>query len=294
MLPNFLIVGASKSGTTALYYYLKQHPEISFPNLKEPKYFSSINEKFPHKGIGDTSVDKYVVKSFNEYCTLFDNIENIRVGEASPDTIYYHEKTSERIKETLGDIPIVIILREPVKRAFSAYMYLKRDSREKLSFIDGLKEEEKRLSDNWDFIWGYKRCGLYHDQVKTFMDKFTNVKIVLQEELKNQTTTILEDIYSFLNVDVTFKTDVSINYNESGIPNNWISKFLLSRNNIVSTVIREIMKKVIPRNLLEKVASKSLDKSVISDKEIEYLNPYFYDDICMLEKLINKDLSSWK
>jgi len=294
MLPNFLIVGASKSGTTALYYYLKQHPEISFPNLKEPKYFSSINEKFPHKGIGDTSVDKYVVKSFNEYCTLFDNIENIRVGEASPDTIYYHEKTSERIKETLGDIPIVIILREPVKRAFSAYMYLKRDSREKLSFIDGLKEEEKRLSDNWDFIWGYKRCGPYHDQVKTFMDKFTNVKIVLQEELKNQTTTILEDIYSFLNVDVTFKTDVSINYNESGIPNNWISKFLLSRNNIVSTVIREIMKKVIPRNLLEKVASKSLDKSVISDKEIEYLNPYFYDDICMLEKLINKDLSSWK
>ena len=294
MLPNFLIVGASKCGTTALYYYLKQHPEISFPDLKEPKYFSSINEKFPHKGIGDTSVEKYAVKSFNEYCALFDNIENIRVGEASPDTIYYHERTSERIKETLGDIPIVIILREPVKRAFSAYMYLKRDSREKLSFIDGLMAEEKRLSDNWDFIWGYKRCGLYHDQIKSFMDKFTNVKIVLQEELKNQTTTILEDIYSFLNVDVTFKTDASINHNESGIPNNWISKFLLSRNNIVSTAIREIMKKLIPRNLLEKVASKSLDKAVISDKEIEYLKPYFYDDICKLEKLIDKDLSFWK
>ena len=45
MLPNFLIVGASKCGTTALFYYLKQHPEISFPSLKEPKYFSSINQK---------------------------------------------------------------------------------------------------------------------------------------------------------------------------------------------------------------------------------------------------------
>jgi hypothetical protein len=95
-------------------------------------------------------------------------------------------------------------------------------------------------------------------------------------------------------VDVTFKTDASINHNESGIPNNWISKFLLSRNNIVSTAIREIMKKLIPRNLLEKVASKSLDKAVISDKEIEYLKPYFYDDICKLEKLIDKDLSFWK
>mgnify|MGYP001402178671 CR=1 FL=1 len=294
MKPNFLIVGAAKCGTTALYYYLKQHPEISFPYLKEPKYFSSIIEKFPHKGIGDKSVDKYAVKSFDEYCTLFDNIKNIRVGEASPDTIFFHNKTAPKIKETLGDIPIIIILREPVKRAFSAYMYLKRDSREKLSFIDGLKAEEKRLGDNWDFIWGYKKCGLYHDQVKTFMDKFTNVKIVLQEELQNQTTTVVEDIYSFLNVDMAFKTDVSISHNESGIPNNWISKFLLSRNNIFSTVIREIIKKLIPRNLLEKVASKSLDKAIISDKEIEYLKPYFYDDICMLEKLINKDLSSWK
>ena len=142
MLPNFLIVGASKCGTTALYYYLKQHPEISFPDLKEPKYFSSINAKFPHEGIGDISVDKYAVRSFDEYSSLFSNIQNVRVGEASPDTMYYYNKTVEEIKEKLGDIPIIIALRDPVRRGFSAYMYLKRDSREKLSFIDSLMEEE--------------------------------------------------------------------------------------------------------------------------------------------------------
>ena len=54
------------------------------------------------------------------------------------------------------------------------------------------------------------------------------------------------------------------------------------------------MKRVIPRNLLEKVANKSLTKQIISTNEIEYLKPYFYDDICNLEKLIGKDLSSWK
>ena len=294
MLPNFLIIGASKCGTTALYYYLKQHPEISFPSLKEPKYFSSINEKFPHNGVGDSSVDKYAIKTLDQYKDLFSKIENKRVGEASPDTIYFHANTAPLIKENLGDVPIIIILRDPVKRAFSAFTALKRDSREKQNFRNGLLAESERLNNNWDFIWGYKRCGFYHDQVKTFMNHFSNVKIVLQEELKNETAAVLKEIYSFLAVDIDFKTDVSIRHNESGIPNNVISKFLLSRKNIISTTIREIMKILIPRNFLEKVASKSLYKTAISDKEIEYLKPYFHDDICKLEKLIDKDLSSWK
>ena len=294
MLPNFLIIGASKCGTTALYYYLKQHPEISFPDLKEPKYFSSLNELFPHNGIGDISVDKYAIKSLSEYKKLFAGIENKRVGEASPDTIYFYNKTAPHIKETLGDVPIIIMLREPVKRAFSAFMYLKRDSREQLNFRDGLLTEDERLKNNWDFIWGYKKCGLYYNQVKTFMDNFSNVKVVLQEDLKKNTTTVLKDIYSFLAVDENFKTDISIQHNESGVPNNLISKFLLSRDNIVSTVIREIMKRLIPRNLLEKVASKSLEKISILERDKTYLKPYFYTDICKLEKLINKDLSSLK
>jgi len=294
MLPNFLIVGASKCGTTALYYYLKQHPEISFPNLKEPKYFSSIDQNFPHKGVGDVSVDRYAVKSLRQYKGLFQKINNRRVGEASPDTIYFHQKTANHIKKTLGDVPIIIVLRNPVKRAFSAYMYLQRDSREHLSFNEGLLAEEKRLADNWDFIWGYKKCGLYFSQVKTFLDQFSNVKIVLQEDLKKEPKKVLKELYGFLNVDDKFNTDFSINHNESGIPNNIISKFLLSRNNIISTVIREIMKVLIPRKVLERVASKSLSKTSISKEDYLKLKPYFYKDICKLEKLLNKNLSAWK
>ena len=294
MLPNFLIIGASKCGTTALYYYLKQHPEVSFPNLKEPKYFSSIDQTFPHRGIGDVSVDRYAIKSFDQYKKLFQKIKNKRVGEASPDTIYFHEKTADHVISTLGDIPIIIVLRNPVKRAFSAYMYLKRDSREKLSFNDGLIAEESRLADNWDFIWGYKKCGLYYKQVKTFIDKFSNVKIILQEDLSQDTGKVLKELKEFLDIEKNFKIDSSIKHNESGIPNNIISKFLLSRNNYLSTFIREIMKVVIPRKLLEKFASKSLSKISILEEDYNSLKSYFYDDICKLEKLIHKDLSSWK
>ena len=273
MLPNFLIIGASKCGTTALYHYLKQHPEISFSSLKEPKYFSSINTEFPHNGVGDISVDKHAIRSLEEYKRLFSSIENKRVGEASPDTIYFHNTTTHQIKKDLGDIPIIIMLREPVKRAFSAFMYLKRDSRENLNFREGLFAETERLKNNWDFIWGYKRCGMYYDQVKAFMDNFSNVKVVLQENLKNEPFTVLKDIYSFLAVDTTFQTNVSISYNESGIPNNPLSKFLLSRNNIISTGTREIMKKVIPRKILEKFASKTLAKITILDDDVKNLKP---------------------
>lgn len=294
MLPNFLVIGASKCGTTALYYYLKQHPDISFPDLKEPKYFSSVGIKFPHNGVGDSSVDKHAIKHFDSYKKLFASIKNKRVGEASPDTIYYHEQTAALIKEKLGDIPIIIMLREPVRRAFSAYMYLKRDSRETLTFLEGLDAEENRISENWDFIWAYKKCGLYTNQVQSFVTNFSNVKIILQEDLKNKTAETLKETYSFLGVDDTFKTDISIRHNESGIPNNMISRFLLSRNNAVSTVIRELMKQIIPRFLLEKVASKSLKKASVSVDEIAYLKPYFHEDICALEQLIERDLSSWK
>jgi len=294
MLPNFLIIGASKCGTTALYYYLKQHPEISFPELKEPKYFSSVGLKFPHKGIGDVSVDRYAVKNFENYKKLFTSIQNIRVGEASPDTIYFYKQTVKLIKEKLGDIPIIIMLREPIQRAFSAYMYLKRDSREQLTFRGGLDAEKQRISDNWDFIWAYKKCGLYTEQLKSFLDNFSNVKIILQEDLKNNTDKILQETFSFLGVDDTFKTDISIQHNESGIPNNFLSKFLLSRTNLFSTVIREVMKKIIPRFLLEKVASKSLKKVSILAEDVAYLKPFFLKDICELEQLINRDLSAWK
>ena len=294
MKPNFLIVGAAKAGTTALYYYLRQHPEISFPNLKETKYFSTGVLNISHNGIGDHSIDKYAIKNWTEYLNLFKNLASYkRIGEASPDYLVYHKQTAPLIKETLGDIPIIISLRNPIKRAFSAYVNLKRDNREPLSFRAGLDAEEDRLNDNWDFMWGYKRGGLYFEQVKTFLNNFTNVKVILQEDLKIDTIGILNELYSFLDVDPGFTPNSSIEYNRSGIPKNLIAKFILNRNNKVSVNIREFLKSVVSRGVLEKVASRSMGKMSISKSEEELLKNYFEDDISKLETLLDRDLSKW-
>lgn len=292
--PHFIIAGAAKAGTTALYYYLQQHPAIAFPSLKEPKYFSLDANVFPHRGPGDKSVDKYVVKSKKKYDKLFQNLPvGALVGEASPDYLYFHSDTVKKIKEELGDIPIVIVLRNPVDRAFSAYSYLKRDNREKLSFREALEVEGMRRSKNYDFIWSYKRGGEYSKQVRSFKREFTNVKVIIFEEFLENKQACMSDLFLFLKVSAYSHLDFRIRHNPSGIPTNMFAKFLLSRSNPFSTHCREMVKNIIPRSLLEKNAVKMLAKEKITQEDKEYLTAYFQKDILELEELLQYDLSLW-
>lgn len=144
-VPNFFIVGAAKSGTTSLYHYLKQHPEIYMSPVKEPKYFLASINKFPHNGPGDIEVDKKIIRTWDEYLKLFSNASVEKcIGEASCGYLYYCELVAPSIKRISPEAKIIIVLRNPVERAFSAYCYLFREGRETLSFEEALKIEEER------------------------------------------------------------------------------------------------------------------------------------------------------
>ena len=86
--PNFLIVGVARCGTTSIYHYLNQHPQVAMSKKKEPKYFSSINIEFPHNGIGDKSVDSVVIKDRDEYFKLFKNLITTKLLERQVVIIY--------------------------------------------------------------------------------------------------------------------------------------------------------------------------------------------------------------
>lgn len=294
MKPNFLIVGAAKAGTTALYYYLKQHKDIVFPNLKEPKYFSTRSVILPHAGVGDPSVDKYTISNWQEYLSLFEGLDNHKmIGEASPNYLYYHQKTAPFIKSILGDVPIIIILRNPVYRAYSAYSYLRRDSREKLTFREALQEEEFRLKQNWDFMWGYKSASMYSSSVETYHRMFTNVKVIFFEDFVSDPLNETSRICEFLGLDQLISLRAT-KHNGSGEPSNIFARFILNRDNRISLLLREWLKSYVPRTILEKVGNASLSKVKISEDDFQYLINYFEDDIKKLEKYLNKDLSSWK
>lgn len=296
MLPNFVIAGAPRSGTTSLYYYLKQHPEISFPDLKEPRYFSSINLKLPQKGPGDDTVDEKLILTFEDYCNLYKGIENKKVGDASSAYLYHHDISALEMFNKLGDIPVLIMLRNPTTRAYSAYSNLVRDGREFLSFEDGVNKENYRKSENWDMMWAYIDVSLYHEQVKTYKDVFTNVKVLIFEEFVKNPKENLKDIFSFFEIDKDFTPETSNVYSHSGAPANKFIGWLTSRQNKFIYPFRKFLLENIKRSYLEKISKvifkKSKSKTTI--KLNKNLTKQIEIDILRLEKLLDKNLDCWK
>jgi hypothetical protein len=288
---DFLIVGVARCGTTSLFHYLIQHPQVGMPKIKEPKFLSSLDLQLPQQGIGDETVNLKIVKSEEEYFRLFEGLESFKcIGEGSSDCFYYHKNVIPRIIEKWGNsVKIIVCLRNPVDRAFSAYNNLIRDSREPLSFSEALQEEDKRISENWDWMWHYKNGGLYADALEHFMNVFSHVHVVLLEELQHQPRTTMNTIFRFLNVDEDFEVDTSTKYSTSGKPKNKIISTLTSRQNPIIFKIREALLKTIPRKYLEEIGAKLFHKAVKEVSTKKELTQFFGKDIKKLEKLTGRD-----
>ena len=122
---------------------------------------------------------------------------------------YITQRSLFEIKEKLGDVQIIVCLRNPVERAFSAYNNLVRDSREQLGFSDGLDAEEERIAKDWDWMWHYKKGGLYAEALEHFQKEFTNVKVVFFDDLDSKPQNVLNELFLFLGVKTDVLIDVS-------------------------------------------------------------------------------------
>ncbi len=295
MLPTFIISGVARCGTTSLYYYLKQHPEIGFPPIKEPKFFSSKHLNFPHNGIGDKTVDAAVIKDYEKYISLFSKLDMYKmIGEASSDYVFYHQYTVPEVQKSLGDIPIIISIRNPIDRAFSAYKNMIRDGREPLNFLDALNEEENRLNNNWDWMWAYKTGGLYSEAIEHYMESFSQVKIILFDDIVLNTKQVIKDILKFLGVDQNVIINVNTKYSHSGRPKNVLVAKLMNRESALTYYMRQTIFKIVPRSILENISDKLLTKDELSEDIHDYLTNYYQNDIGKLETLLNIDLTKWR
>ncbi len=300
-LPNFLIAGAAKGGTTSLSYYLKQHREIYISPVKEPKFFSAQFLKFPLNGVGDKEVEKHIIKSFDDYVKLFRWVtpERKAIGEASVDNLYYREMAIKQIKKYLGDPKIIIILRNPMSRAFSAYTHLVRDGRETLSFEDGLDRESYRMKENWEFMWFYKDVGLYYQQVRAYFDNFSKVRVYFTEDLEREPMKVVRDVFEFLEVDPDFVPDVSVKYNVSGIPKRKIYSKISKNMNTVGSFLEKGVNYLFPKKgtkiigTFEKWRAKGLNRPQMKKETHDYLLEFYREDITKTQKFLRKDLSNW-
>lgn len=298
-LPNFLIVGMAKCGTSSLARYLQQHPEVFISKKKEPRFFTSSCQKVPKNGPKDHLVRKWYVDTFKAYKQLFRDAGQKAVGEASADTLYFYNETIPVIQHYLGDPKIIIILRDPVKRAFSAYQHLVRDEREFLSFEKALDLEESRRRENWELIYHYRSASRYYQPVKAFLKSFSNVKILLTKDLHTDPEGSIKSIFDFLEVSNSVRIDLKTKYNVSGVPRN---KFLYDSirgtnglRNMVRPLARTFFRSERARSrVLNWLWMKNLDRMALAKETERRLYGDFYQDILQTEQLIGRDLSDWK
>jgi hypothetical protein len=285
--PNFLIVGAAKSGTTSLYYWLKQHPEVFLPDWKEPSYF----------------VHDFGVSDWDQYLALFEPGRGKKaVGESS--AAYLADPVSpEWIKKELGDVKIIISLRDPVGRIFSMYCYAVMYGYEWIStFEDVLMKEDSRLKSKmfrklcphyfWDYI--YFGTGLYSEQIKRYLDTFSQVKISLLDDISNSPSKTYSEICEFIGIDNSFKPDF-IPYNASSLPRFVKAQFILQqclkpfryRNDSISKNITGLLTSAKDFNI--RLGSKSHMTPEMKEK----LSEAYRKDILKVGVLINRDMSNW-
>lgn len=297
-LPNFLVIGAAKSGTSSLYMYLKQHPEIYMSPVKEPHFFSFDAESKMTKGPGDPIHE--AITDFNAYQAQFDGVTDEKaIGEASTSYLYRPEAPG-RIHSTLPDAKLIAILRNPVDRAFSAYMHVVRDKRETAkNFTEALTREENRKAANWEPIWHFTSVGRYYEQLKRYYDLFPpeQIRIYLYEDLNQDQGNLLTDIYQYLDVDPSFKPGSTARYNASGqIKSETVlrtSKWLFSKPNPIRWVSRKIIPESWRLNFATWVRRSNLKRQEMPPKVRRQLQESFKAEIEQLEGLINRDLSAW-
>ena len=296
-LPNFLIIGASKSGTTSLYYYLGQHPEVYMSPVKEPKFFAFEGKKLDFRGPeAQERVNSKSVTQIEEYEALFEGVRGEKaIGEASP-TYLHNSQAPGRIKHYVPEARLVAVWRNPVERAYSAYVQHVRDGRETLSFSEALRAEESRIRDNWSPGWGYKRIGFYHRHLTRYYDLFggDRIRVYLYEELSEDPVAVSRDIFGFLGVDDSFAPDTSLRHNVSGIPRSHALRRLVKKPNVVRSALKLLLPEKTRKRISVNVQNWNLEKAPPMPEEArrELIEAY-REDILRLQGLVGRDLSGW-
>ena len=281
-MPNFLLIGAQKAGTTALNYYLKEHPQIYMSPIKEPGFFDFEGQKPNFAGPGDLD--------------LFNHV-SIAIGEAT--TWYlYSSRAPEQIQQYIPDVKLIVILRNPVDRAYSAFMHTIRDGRELVTdFAQALKEEETRINQNWEYLWHYQQMGFYYVQLKRYYDLFDRkqIKVYLYEDLKDNPVGLMQDICQFLNIDQTLISGSPSRRNVSGLAKNKLLEHFLDKQNFkwLKTPFKLFLSSKMRENIVVNLKNKNRIKPQISPEVKIQLTEMYQEDILKLQNLIERNLSSW-
>jgi len=297
--PNLFIVGAQKSGTTSLHHYLSLHPDVFMSSVKEPAFFSKAKRIFELPNDQDEIGVKWYRErnyGFDEYMSLFSEVKNeTYVGESSAEYLYYG--VAEEIFKFNSEAKIVIILRNPVDRAYSAYTDLLNKVKDILTFEEELQNEVTKINDNYHYKWHFKQVGLYSKQIEEVYNYFPKkqVKVIVFEEFIQNSRKGMSELCDFLSIDSSLYQKCCFEaFNQSGIPiNSQISRFINGRN-ILKDNFRRLLPNYFRKRLKRAVNAINIKKISLSPQLRKSLGLFFLEDIESVENILQINLEIWK
>jgi hypothetical protein len=288
---NFLVVGAEKCATTSLFKYLNEHPEISMPPQKEIGFFARDNEYEKGK---DWYEGNFPNKSSKESNKMI-------LGEVSPQYMFTFQAPF-RIKKHYPHTKIIMILRNPIDRAFSAYKMLSNRKTLNMSFSDAIKDfikvnENKMLFGDFKTV-NFLEAGHYSLMVKRYTDLFPreNIFIAFTEDLDSQPDILMTRIYDFLSVEKNFNnTLIKKKFHEGGVIKYSALNKLLDYISQKDLKIITFLQNLFPGTgyWLRQWNIKKDNKQSILKKDRLSLIKYYSKDVKELKKYLNQELP-WK
>ena len=289
-LPNFMVLGASKSATTTLYNILKNHDEIYAPSFKEPHFFN-------------------ITKNFKKGLVWYENTYYNTTGDYKAvidftPTYFYTPNCAQRIYEKLGpDMRFIIILRNPVDRAYSHYLHSKRDGYENKSFMDALTSEKSRLDSSRqqddilsELRFSYLAQGDYHRMLSDYLKYYSldNFLIInFESEITNGLELTSKRISEFLNIDLSH-LDLDLHSNKSGKSRFAFLQKLMKKNSLWRRALKFFFSSITRQKIRNKIKNFNKInhdfKPLNQQLKIELYNKYFMEDILSLEKLIDRNM----
>lgn len=296
---HFFILGAAKSGTTSLHDYLNQHPKICMSDPKEPFYFELTREF--KKGLSF-----YREKYFN-HCSA-----ERWLGDARHRNLYL-PWVPKRIKKSFESPKFIIILREPVERAFSHYWHWKRQGKESLSFTEAIYQDYKRIkqgkqhkteeekeayqaklgADGKGIYRTYLDSGYYYEQIKRYQDLFPpgDILIFLSEEFFSKPREVCNRIFKFLGLGSLSSLDLTVQNRGYRLRSRLLTKFIsyLGSWGISNITPKPLKEEIIKINRAPKPSLREVDSL-----SLLWLYDHFDKKNQTLSNYIGLDLQAWK
>lgn len=300
--PSFLVVGAARAGTTALVEGLRGHPEVFVTEPKEPHYFGLHGRPADFGGPGDADhINRSAVTSESAYLALYPPEATYQaLGDGSVSTMYYHAHAIPEILRVNPQMRIVMLLREPVARAYSAYQFQRVRGLEPCEdFMAAVAEESNRQTDNWHHLWHYTSMSRYAEAVQAFQDAFPpgHVGIWFYDDLDRDHDRVVTQILDFVGVRgeagaTPSSTERAARVNVGGTPRYprvqrsiwWATR---------QPALRSVVRSVTSYRLREAVRARIIARQEVPDDVRRELGPLFEEDLRRLRLLLDGPVPTW-